>query len=221
MISIKENYNGFKIDSVNAIISGNTIIPGINGRKVNVNKSYKRMKANGFYNEDLYVFDYIKPNISLSDNKDKIITNINSKKRMVSLIFLVDNDPTDILKIINNYNVKANFFIKNKTNINFKPHNMGIISDDYSEIELFKMTKDKYCLSTDNNKPCIDNDLYLVKPFKISSNTPLLDIENNLDNNKIFLFTINKSLKRELPSIIIYLKSKGYTITNLDEAVLE
>ncbi len=222
MISIKENSDNYKMDSIDARVKDNTIIPGISGRKVNISKSYKKMKEYGKYNEDLYVYDYIKPDISLSDNKDKIITNINPKKRMVSLIFLVDSDPTDILNIVNNYNTKANFFIKDKIDIDFKPHNIGIVSEDYDTIEWLKIiTKDKYCLASDNNKPCIDNDLYIIKPFNISSNTPLLDVKNNLDNNKILLFTVNKTLKRELPNIIIYIKSKGYTITNLDVAVLE
>ena len=222
MISIKENMDNYKEKSIDAIITDDTIIPGISGKKVNINKSYKNMKEYGSYNEGLYVYDYIKPNISLSDNKDKIINNINSKKRMVSLIFLVESDPSDILNIVNNYSIKANFFISNKIDIDLKPHNIGIVSNDYSEIELFKIiTKDKYCLSTDNNKPCIDNDLYLIKPFYVSSSTPLLDVKNNLDNNRILLFTVNKTLKRELPNIIIYIKSKGYTITNLDESVLE
>ena len=222
MISIKENMDNYKEKSIDAIITDDTIIPGISGKKVNINKSYKNMKEYGSYNEDLYVFDYIKPNISLSGNKDKIITNINNKKRMVSLIFLVDSDPTDILSIVNNYNIKVSFFIKDRIDIDLKPHNVGIVSNDYDTIEWLKIiTKDKYCLASEDNKSCIDNDLYIIKPFNISSNTPLLDVKNNLDNNKILLFTINKTLKRELPNIIIYIKSKGYIITNLDEAVLE
>ena len=222
MISIKENMDNFKTKSIDSIIKDDTIIPGISGRKVNINKSYKKMKEYGKYNEDLYVFDYIKPNISLSDNKDKIITNINPKKRMVSLIFLVDSDPTDILNIVNNYNIKVSLFIKDRIDIDLKPHNVGIVSSNYDTIEWLKIiTKDKYCLSSDDNKPCMENNLYLIKPFYVSSNTPLLDVKNNLDNNKILLFTVNKTLKRELPNIIIYIKSKGYTITNLDESVLE
>lgn len=222
MISIKENMDNFKTKSIDSIIKDDTIIPGISGRKVNINKSYKNMKEYGSYNEDLYIFDYIKPSISLSDNKDKIITNINPKKRMVSLVFLVDNNPADILNIVNNYNIKATFFIKDKIDINLKPHNIGIVSNENDRIEWLKMiTKDKYCLASDNNKPCIDNDLYIIKPFYVSNNTPLLDVKNNIDKNKIFLFKVNKTLKRELPNIIIYIKSKGYTITNLDEAVLE
>ena len=228
MISIKANCDNFKTNSVDAIIKDNTIIPGISGKKVNINKSYKKMREHGSYNEKLYIYDYIKPNISLSDNKDKMITNVNKKKRMVGLIFIVDNytDINDILSIINNYNIKATFFITSSylenNNIDYlkkEGHNIGIIGD--SNIEWMKMVvKDKYCYSDDINI-CINNDLYIIKPYNVSSNTPLLDVKNNLDNNRILLFTINKTLKRELPNIIIYIKSKGYTITNLDESVLE
>ena len=83
-----------------------------------------------------------------------------------------------------------------------------------------KVINDKYCYSEDINI-CIDSDLYIIKPYNVSSNTPLLDVKKNLDNNSLLSFTINKTLKKELPNIIIYIKSKGYTITNLDNSVLE
>ena len=228
MISIRENSDNYKSKSIDAKIDGDTIIPGISGRKVNINKSYKKMKEYGSYNEELYVYDYIKPNISLSDNKDKIITNINKSKRMVSLIFIVDKNTNinDVLGIINNYNIKSTFFItssylenNNIDHLKKDGHNIGIIGD--SNIEWMNMViKDKYCYSEDINL-CIDNNLYIIKPLSISSNTPLLDVKKNLDNNSLLSFTINKTLKKELPNIIIYIKSKGYTITNLDNSVLE
>ena len=228
MISIKENSDDYKKDSINAKIDGDTIIPGISGRKVNINKSYKKMKEYGSYSDKLYVYDYIKPDISLKDNKDKIITNINKKKRMVSLIFMVDNNTNinDILGIINNYNIKATFFITSSylenNNIDYlkkEGHNIGIIGD--SNIEWMNIViKDKYCYSSDINL-CTDNNLYIIKPYIVSSTTPLLDVKNNLENNLLLSFTINKNLKRELPNIIIYIKSKGYTITNLDNSILE
>ena len=228
MISIKENSDNYKKDSIDAKVKDNTIIPGISGRRVNINKSYKKMKEYGKYNEELYVYDYIKPDISLSDNKDKIITNINKKKRMVNLIFMVDTytDISEILSIINNYSIKATFFITSSylenNNIDYlkkEGHNIGIIGD--YNIEWMKMViNDKYCYSEDINL-CIDNDLYIVKPYNISSNMPLSDVKNNLENNSLLAFTINKALKRELPNIIIYIKSKGYIITNLDNSILE
>ncbi len=228
MISIRENCDNFKKSSIDATIIDNTIIPGISGRKVNINKSYKNMKEYGSYNEELYVYDYIKPDISLRDNKDKIITNVNKSKRMVSLIFIVDKytDINDILSIINNYNIKSTFFITSSylenNNIDYlkkEGHNIGIIGD--SNIEwMKKVINDKYCYSEDISI-CTENDLYIIKPYNISSNTPLLDVKNSLENNSLLSFNINKTLKKELPNIIIYIKSKVDTITKLDNSVLE
>ena len=228
MISIKNKSDEFKRNSVNAKIKEDTIIPGISGRVVNISKSYKKMKEYGTYNEELYVYDYIKPNVSLEDNKDKIITNINKKKRMISLIFRVDNNTniSDILSIIDNYSIKATFFITSSylenNNIDYlkkEGHNIGIIGD-YNTEWMKKIINDKYCYSEDINI-CIDNDLYIIKPYVVSSNTPFLDTKNNIENKSLLSFTINKNLKRELPNIIIYIKSKGYTITNLDNSILE
>ena len=53
----KDNYNK------TPIVEENTIIPGICGKKVNINKSYKNMKLNGYYSDKFYIYDYNIPNI--------------------------------------------------------------------------------------------------------------------------------------------------------------
>ena len=131
-----------------------------------------------------------------------------------------------LILIINNYNIKSTFFItssylenNNIDHLKKEGHNIGIVGDSNTEW-MKKVINDKYCYSEDINI-CIDSDLYIIKPYNVSSNTPLLDVKKNLDNNSLLSFTINKTLKKELPNIIIYIKSKGYTITNLDNSVLE
>ena len=51
MIEIKEKKDDYKTDSIDAVIENNTIIPGVSSREVDVNKSYKNMKNNGFFND--------------------------------------------------------------------------------------------------------------------------------------------------------------------------
>ena len=87
MIEIRNKKDDYKLDSIDATIENNTIIPGVNKREVNVNKSYKNMKTNGYFSDKLFVYDYTKPEISLSNNIDKYIIKGNSNKRMVSLIW--------------------------------------------------------------------------------------------------------------------------------------
>ena len=126
MIQIKENYKNYNTTSQDAIIDNNTIIPGIYGREVNIKKSYNKMKKNGYYNEDMYVYDYRKPNISLNDNIDKYIISGNKNNRYISLIFKVSNKLNNILKIIDKYNIKVAFFV---TNTYFEEHNDLIIEN--------------------------------------------------------------------------------------------
>ncbi len=244
MIQIKNEKDKFSTEPIDSIIEDNTIIPGVNGRKVNINKSYKNMKINGFYHENLYVYDYTKPKVSLTDNKDKYIIKGNPSKRVVSLIFKVNmNDDIDsILDIINNYNIKSTFFVEelwfenNKEKINEMirdGHNIGILTNDYttSNFELINITlkdmnhKNNYCYQEEENKTNIDickiKGNYTIMPTLISSTTPLSDIKDKLESGSLLSLKINSQVKKELSTIIIYIKSKGYKITNLDENILE
>ena len=236
MISIRENSNAFKTQSVDAIIVGDTIIPGISGKKVNINKSYKNMKEYGSYNEDLYAYDYVRPSINLNDNKNKKIVNINKNKRMIGLKFIIKGNDNiyEILNTINNYKIKVTFFIdsnwfsnNSNTVINLikQGHNIGFIdSADWMNVVIKSIDKkaNTYCYVSDTNiNDCVKENMYLVKPYNVSLNTPLLDIKSSIDKHNIFALKLSKELKKELPNIIIYIKSKGYTITNLDESVLE
>ena len=245
MIEIKEEKDKLKKNSVDAIIDGNTIIPGINGRNVNVNKSYKNMKSNGYYSDKLYIYDYFKPKISLTDNMDKYIIKGNPQKRMISIIFTVyaNDDITEILNIINNYNIKATFFVETtwfKNNNNLiegmikNGHNVGLLLDDYSDsdfdwidmmIKKINRQSNGFCYNISDNKDNIDicklKGNYTIKPTLISDKTPLLDIKNKLQSGSLLSLKINSQVKKELSTIIIYIKSKGYTITNIEENVLE
>jgi len=245
MIEIKANYEKYSKESIDAIIENNTIIPGVSAKDVNINKSYKNMKLSGYYSDKLYIYDYTKPNISLSDNIDKYIIKGNPSKRMVSLIFKVglDDDITDIIKIINNYNINATFFIDTNwfTNNNEliqelinEGHNIGILMDNYSDsdfewmdmvIKKINNQKNSFCYSNEDNndnlEACILKHNYTIRPIEISEKTPLLDIKQNLNAGSILSLDINSQVRKELSTIIIYIKSKGFNIDNLENHLLE
>ena len=50
MNNIKQNSDNYNIESVDAIIDDNTIIPGIKGKKVNEMESFLNMKDFGSFN---------------------------------------------------------------------------------------------------------------------------------------------------------------------------
>lgn len=245
MIEIKEKKDSFTSESIDAIIDGNTIIPGINGKVVNVKKSYKNMKSNGYYSDNLYVYDYSKPKVSLTDNIDKYIIKGNPSKRMISLIFTVqgNDDITDILNIVNNYNIKSTFFVDSVwfTNNNDlastmvkKGHNIGILMDDYRDsnfewmdmiIKKINKQGNSFCYNIEDNQENLDmckiRNNYTIRPIIISENTPLMDIKSKIESGSLLSLKVNSQVKKELSTIIIYIKSKGYKLTNLEEHVLE
>ena len=245
MIEIKDKMNNYKSEEIDAKIENNTIIPGISSKKVNINKSYKNMKNNGYFSEKLFIYDYTKPKISIEDNKDKYIIKGNPNKRMVSLVFTLSGEENinDILNIINNYGIKVTFFVdyvwyENNNSLIKELTNSGhIISplmDDYTnsdfewmDMVIKKVNKQKlvFCYNIIDNQEnlniCSLKGNYTIRPTIISDKTPLVDIKNKLESGSILLLTNNTVLKKELSSIIIYIKSKGYSITSLEEHILE
>lgn len=245
MIEIKEKKDEYKSDAIDAIIAEDTIIPGVCAKEVNINKSYKNMKSNGYFSDKLFVYDYTKPEVSLSDNMDKYIIKGNPSKRMASLIFVVeqDEDITDILTIINNYNIKASFFV----NYNWFTNNNELVSEminnghivsplmeDYSNsnfewmnMVIRKVNKQNnvFCYNINNNEEnlneCKLKNNYTIKPVVISENTPLVDIKQKLESGALLSLKVNSQVKKELSTIIIYIKSKGYSLVNLEDNVLE
>ncbi|MBQ2946224.1 MAG: polysaccharide deacetylase family protein [Bacilli bacterium] len=245
MIEIKNKKDDYKTDPIDAIINNNTIIPGVSKREVNVNKSYKVMKNNGYFSDKLFVYDYEEPKISLNDNIDKYIIKGNPSKRMVSLIFKVeqDEDITDILNILNNYNVKSTFFV----NYNWFSNNNDLVEEliknnhivsplmeDYtnSDFEWMNMVLKKinkqivgFCYNINENKSnldeCVLKNNYTIKPIVISENTPLVDIKDKLESGSLLSLKVNSQVKKELSTIIIYTKSKGYNLVNIKDNILE
>ena len=91
MKTIKEKQSIYNIEPINAIITKRTMIPGISGRKINLEKSYQKMKGINSFQESLLVFDEIKPNISIAKKYDKVIISGNQNINKISLIQENDN----------------------------------------------------------------------------------------------------------------------------------
>ena len=54
MITLNQVKNSYEIQPVDARVISNTIVPGMNGRVVNVDQSYKNMKTDGVFNQNLF-----------------------------------------------------------------------------------------------------------------------------------------------------------------------
>ena len=245
MIELTSVIDVYKEDAVDAKVVDNTIIPGIKGRIINVDKSYNKMKQLGIFNKNLIIYDEVEPSISISNNKDKFIISANSNKKMVSILFILDNDKRldTINKILDSKGVSANYFVdynylvNNSTKIKeIKTHEFYSYGDNgeyrpdnllFSN-NLISRIKDNdaiYCLSLDMNidtlKMCSNNNLYTIIPSIIGGNRPYTNVKTNLTSGSIILLELNNETINELSIIIDYIKGKGLSISPLSKLLSE
>ena len=109
-------------------------------------------------------------------------------------------------------------------------HNIGILLDDYDTndflwtdtvIKNINKQKHGFCYNAKKIEVCAQNNDYTIRPIEISEYTPLVDLKKYIDNENLFSFELNSTLKKELINIIIYIKSKGYKLENLENHILE
>ncbi len=242
IVKVSESY---KKESINAVFSDNTIIPGISGVKVDINNSYESMKKYGKFNEDLIVFEEIMPTVSVQNTFDKYIRRGNVTKTNVSIIIIVD-DPSyveNILDILNSKEVKVTFFVgKNIINESMdlidiiikSGHRVEYKSDEYNVDEVLKYNNLlkvktnnnlKFCYTDEENITILSNcnykKMHTIFPNIITTNFPYSDVKRNLDSGSILSFKSNQHTLRELKYIINYINQKGFTIVNLDQVISE
>jgi len=241
MIKIKEEAKNYKVDAIDAKIVDNTIIPGLYGKKVNVNSSYSNMQKVGTFTPSLLIYDDIKPKISLKGTYNKYIVLGNPNKNMVSLIFLVDSDDNvdNTMRILEEKGIKANFFIdgiwleKNNdelVRIAGAGHTIGSLGYNYDYTNgsftwmntLIKKASNQdngYCyLEKPNGKNfgiCTLMKNYTIIPNIVVNKNYLTNIESLVKPGSLIALEINAIMEKELPLIINYLISKGYRIETL------
>ena len=247
MIEIMKNKDDYNKLSIDALINNNYITPGSEGLEVDVDKSYTKMKKLGKYNDNLYVYDVVKPTISIKDNYNKFVINGNTTKKEVSLIFKVNDlkNIENINKILFNNNVSATFFIDG----NIKDDDINILkildeSNNYCgnlgynkkySIKTIKYTNalldridddnHNYCYVEKDDinvlKTCSEVKMYTIKPMVVSNIFPFTYIKQNLENGKIFSLDTNSYTLKQLDLIIKYVRQKGYDFVTLEEILNE
>jgi SepF-like predicted cell division protein (DUF552 family) len=85
--------------------------------------------------------------------------------------------------------------------------------------------RNSFCYSAIDNEnnleSCKSKHNYTIRPIEISDKTPLADIKKSLNAGSLLSLDVNSRVRKELSTIIIYIKSKGYTIENLENHLLE
>ena len=245
MKQIKEESKKYQIPAENAKIKENKITPVKNGKEVDYDETYQKMKRYGTYNESLTVFKETTPTVSLEDTYDKFISGGNEEKKAITLVFKITNEsnPKEIIRILNQENIIATFFIDGlwlennlslvKQMLNYE---LEILSynNRYEEIYfssaiqyLKNVTGEEanYCYAEYDNKTVIDLcsklKLHTIVPTIKIASSPFLEVKKQLQNAAIISLPINTTTEIELKTVIDYIKSRGYKIVTLKELLSE
>ena len=241
MIKINEVKDKYNIPSINATTTKDTIIPGINGQEVDVEKSYNNMREIGIFKSNLLIYKEISPEITLSENYDKYIISGNNKINNVSIVMTITSSNINKLSELNNQNL--NLFIDNDTltknlsnikklqNTSIYPYgNNGTYEEDILTISnnlLDKNVNNKplYCLATIKNsqtlKKCQNKKMHTIIPSINGENNAYNVIKNNIKNGSIIYLKTDSKTLEELNEIINYITSKGYHIVSLEKLLSE
>lgn len=197
MQTINKNSKNYRETSVDAIIENNTIIPGIKGKKVNEMESFLNMKDFGSFNINYLVYDSIKPEISIEDNKDKIIISGNKNIRQITILIKNNND---IEGYVQTKNIKYSKLITTKDNI-IIGENINIETNKkmFENLDILLNKKElnkKICIINYSNiEACKKKEYYLVKPNIYLRNVNFIESLNNIENGSIVFIDDKLSLE--------------------------
>ena len=175
MLQINRQKAILETKSVNAIITDNYIIPGLNGLIIDSKSSYNAMKEHNTFDVNLIVLKEIIPKNSYNDHLDLIINKGNYLKKGVSIII---NNNKNIVKYALDNSIKINVLV-DKNSI-MKSNDVLQINNDYLHYEEVDKILDKekinfnICIINDNNyDTCKSYGKYLVKPSIILNNNSI------------------------------------------------
>ena len=220
--SIKDNYEDYNVNYVNAEIIDNKVIPGLNGKTVNIKSSYFNMKDMDAFNEYYLKYDTTYPKVSLSNNKDKIIVSGNKLKNAVSFVLEYDEK---IIKYFNENNIDASVLVD--LNTFKKDEKLEQINNEVDKFKTLDSLLHKYnnnnniCYASSNNeKICLENKKYLVKSEKVINNSTFINIKNNINRGDIYYVSKNINVSN-LNLIIKSILYKDLDIIRLSKMISE
>lgn len=223
---IMEEINNAKdnlyVSSVNAEIYDDYITPGLNGLEVNVNSSFSNMKSFDAFNSYYLVFDQIKPEISLENNKNKTIKQGNKRKRAISFIL---EDNKEIYNYLKSNNIKANVLVS--LDSYDKTETFEILNNEINEFEKLETLLNKAELNNNicfiknvNKNYCIKKEYYLVINNKELNGSNIASIKSDIESGDIILIKSSSKLD-DFKLLLNQIKYQDLTIMYLSELITE
>lgn len=219
---INENSKDYNIEAVSAIIEDDYIIPGLNGYTVNVLKSYDNMRFLDTFNSYYLEYDTISPNISLKNNKDKIVKYGNKNKKSVAII--VENN-IDIINYSKEKNIKITRLINHESfenNVFYEQINNDAVEYKKVESMLNNNNINKNVCVINNNliDICKKYEKYLVEPSLSLNNYNLASIKDNIKSG--YIISINDNVNvTDYKILVRQIYYQDLDIVSLSELITE
>ena len=222
MISINKTSDSLTVMGIDAQIKDNTIIPGIAGKIVDKEASFFKMKEFGTFNETFLVYKDIKPNISVEDNKDKIIVQGNDTLRQISIII---DDVDTLINYFEKENIEVSILSNLNTNFNNKEYlNAEKSKNNFNDLESIlkkhNLNKKICIINKSNIELCKDKKYYLIDPTIKVTNTNIYASKKELKNGVIIYFDKNIT-KKSLDIMLNQIKYLDLKIVYLSQLIKE
>lgn len=239
MQNIVHNANNYRIESVNAKINEDTIIPGTNGCVIDINKSYAKMKKINEYTDKMLKYKDLIPEITINNIYNKYIISGNETKRNVSIIININEEVEKLNTLVSTNKIKLNVFLDSEIlkndviSINkeyVKIYNGGL-NNNYDDITIEWMNdvimenynQSKYCINRNKNDDnllvCARNKMHTITPTINVTKSNMHTAKKQINNGSIIYFD-----EKNIDNIITisdYIKSKGFKIVFLEELLSE
>ena len=211
MQEIMNNKDKYEEESINAIIDGNYITPGIDGYKVSGLESYYQMQNKGVFDEDKIIYERVEPEVSIANNQTLIINKANSFKRKVTLIV---NNNEEVENYILKHRIKADKLVTLNTYKKKSVFEQINYDKDYNTLEKklkeYEIDTEVCVLNNYNKEDCLNDHKFLVEPSYTISDSSL--IKTNINAGDIIM--IDDSLS--LASFKILLQKINYQNLTID-----
>lgn len=248
MIELKQKSKTYEKKPIEAKIEGNTFIPGIAGSTANINKSYVKMKEYGKFNDSLLIYKKVLPKETIDKNYRKFLIQGNKEKRMISLIFLVneEDDISKVRSILKDKKTEATFFLDGNYLENHIEELDGMIKEghtigNYSYNKNYKDSsfvwidtiikrigkqKQSYCYAEEKKQDVIDichlyQDITITPTHVLEDGSLLSELKKSLSAGDFIALPISDKVEDELATIIQYIISRGYQLENIETHIEE
>lgn len=219
---IAQEKDYYTVASVNAVIEGEYITPGLTGQVVDIKDSYYNMKDMEAFNSYYLMYDVTYPEVSLDNNVDKIINKGNPLKDSVSFILEYDKEMIDYF--VNNNNDASVVVTIDNFDKSSKLEQLNGEVDEFKEIESLinkYTTNANICYINNNNLDvCKKNGKYLVQSEKVINNSNIIEIKNNITSGDIYYVSKNTDTKN-IQLIINSIIYKDLDIVRISELIKE